>query len=102
MTRIFDVHFLARLRLVSLTEGISTLVLFCVAMPLKYLADMPLAVRIVGSLHGLLFVGLVAMFLLAVRRVPITPGLAFAGILAAIVPGGPFVMDRWLKAADNK
>lgn len=25
-------------------------------MPLKYLANMPMAVRIVGSLHGLLFV----------------------------------------------
>ena len=102
MTPGSDLRFRQRLRLLSLAEGVSTLVLFGIAMPLKYLAGMPLAVSIVGSLHGLLFVGLVAMFLLAVRRVPIPPGLAFAGIIAAIVPGGPFVMDRWLKAADNK
>ncbi len=78
------------------------MVLFGIAIPLKYLADMPMAVSVVGSVHGLLFVGLVAMFLLAVRRVPISRQLAFAGIVAAIVPGGPFVMDRWLKAVGNK
>jgi integral membrane protein len=91
-----DLQFLGRLRLLSMVEGTSTLVLFGVAMPLKYFADMPLAVRIVGSLHGLLFVGLVIAFLVAVRRVPISQGLATAGIVAAVLPFGPFVFDRWL------
>ena len=44
------------LRKVSLAEGGSYLVLLLVAMPLKYWAGMPMAVRVVGSLHGLLFV----------------------------------------------
>ena len=47
--------FLKRLRLLSFTEGVSTLLLFGVAMPLKYLWDMPMAVRIVGMIHGALF-----------------------------------------------
>jgi len=70
-------------------------------MPLKYLADMPLAVRIVGSLHGLLFLGLAIVFLLAIRRVPISKGLVTAGIVAAVLPFGPFVFDRWLGDLQN-
>ncbi len=91
-----DSQFLSRLRLLSVVEGISTLLLFGIAMPLKYVADMPMAVRIVGSLHGLLFVCLAIVFLLAIRRVPISKRLATAGIIAAILPFGPFVFDRWL------
>ena len=90
------VTFVRALRHLAIVEGISTLVLFGIAMPLKYFAGMPLAVRIVGSLHGALFVALVLMLLLAIRRVPISPALAAAGIVAAIVPGGPFFLDRHL------
>ena len=57
-----DHVFLGRLRLLSIVEGISTLVLFFVAMPLKYAADMPLAVTIAGMIHGFLFMGVVGMF----------------------------------------
>lgn len=88
--------FVRALRQLAVIEGISTLVLFGIAMPLKYFAGMPLAVRIVGSLHGALFVALVLMLLVAVRKVPISLGLAAAGIAAAIVPGGPFLLDRHL------
>lgn len=44
-----------RFRKVAFAEGVSLLLLLFVAMPLKYAADLPLAVRIVGSLHGALF-----------------------------------------------
>ena len=91
-----DMTFLRALRQLAIVEGISTLVLFCIAMPLKYLAGMPMAVTIVGSIHGLLFVALVAMLLLAIRRVPISMMMAAAGIAAAVVPGGPFLLDRRL------
>jgi hypothetical protein len=43
---------LGRLRVIGFVEGVSFLVLLGAAMPLKYLADMPLAVKIVGSAHG--------------------------------------------------
>ena len=92
--------FVRALRHLAIVEGISTLVLFFIAMPLKYLAGMPMAVRIVGSLHGGLFVALVVMLLVAVRKVPISPKLAAAGIVAAIFPGGPFLLDRHLARHD--
>ena len=93
--------FLNKLRTFSMIEGISTLVLFGIAMPLKYLAEMPLAVRIVGSIHGVLFVGLVFMLMAAVSRVPISKVLAITGILAAVAPFGPFIFDGKLKRIGN-
>ncbi len=88
--------FLKKLRRMGLVEGVSTLFLFGVAMPLKYMAGMPLAVRIAGSVHGLLFVVLCLMLMLAITRIPISKAMAFAGMAAAVVPFGPFVYDRWL------
>lgn len=49
---------------IALWEAISTIVLFCIAMPLKYFADLPEAVRIAGSIHGFLVV-LFVIFLIA-------------------------------------
>ena len=57
-----------RLRLASLLDGISYIILLGIAMPLKYLADMPLAVRIVGSAHGFLWVALCLFLLLALVK----------------------------------
>lgn len=89
--------FLQRLRWLGMIEGISTLVLFGIAMPLKYFADMPMAVRIAGSIHGALFLALVLMFLVGTRKIPIPRRLAAAGIVGAVFPFGPFVVDRWLE-----
>ena len=91
-----DERLLKRLRVLGMCEGTSTLVLFGIAMPLKYWAGYPLAVTIVGSLHGFLFIWLVLMFVYAIPRIPISRGLALAGVLGAIVPFGPFVVDHWL------
>jgi integral membrane protein len=88
---------LARLRVIGMMEGASFLILLGIAMPLKYLAGLPLAVRVVGSLHGLLFVLYVAAVLgvgvsmrWPVRRV-------LAALVAAVVPFGPFVFDAHLR-----
>jgi len=91
-----NTKFLTLIRRLGLIEGTSTLVLFGIAMPLKYLAGIPMAVRVVGSLHGFLFVALALLLLLAVSKVPISRKAAWLGVLAAIVPFGPFVYDRWL------
>lgn len=87
-----------RLRAIAFIEGLSYLVLLFVAMPLKYFADQPLAVRIVGSMHGALFICLAILTLRAMR----TRGKSFAwgsriGI-AAVIPFGTFALDRDLHA----
>ena len=95
--------FLIWLFIVGLVEGTSTLALFLIAMPLKYHFDMPMAVTIVGMVHGVLFMLLVALFIIGKKVVPLSTGLMWAGIIGAIVPLGPFVVDvllaRMLKGA---
>ena len=53
------------LRSISLIEAVSYLLLIGVAMPLKYLAGMPLMVQIMGMAHGALFVLLIVLLVLA-------------------------------------
>lgn len=48
-------------RQIALWEAISTLILFFLAMPLKYFFNTPEAVRIAGSIHGFLVVIFVIM-----------------------------------------
>jgi len=85
------------LRMVALTEGVSFLLLLGVAMPMKYLAGIPEAVKIVGWAHGLLFVVLCYLLLKVTLedRWPITRSAMV--FLAALLPFGPFVIDRRLK-----
>jgi integral membrane protein len=88
---------LRQLRLVALLEGSSFLVLLFIAMPLKYLADQPLAVRIVGSIHGMLFIVFLAALYRAgsIRRWPVRRSVH--AFVASIVPFGTFVFDRSLR-----
>ncbi len=48
------------IRILSVLEGLSLLLLLLIAMPLKYAFDLPVAVRVVGSLHGVLFLALIS------------------------------------------
>ena len=88
---------LRQLRLVAFLEGTSFLFLLFVAMPLKYLAGLPLAVRIVGTVHGVLFVIFLAVLYRAgrARRWPLRRWLI--AFVSSIVPFGTFVFDRSLR-----
>ncbi|MEM7395550.1 MAG: DUF3817 domain-containing protein [Verrucomicrobiota bacterium] len=90
--------FLKSLRILSLVEGCSTLILFFIAMPVKYLMGIPQAVSWPGRIHGALFVLLAIAALVAVRKVPINGKLSGIIIVAAIFPFGPFLIDKKLKA----
>jgi len=85
-------------RKAAIAEGISFLVLLIVAMPLKYFAGMPLAVTIVGSLHGALFIAFMIMVYLVKEKYkkPIRWGII--AFIASVVPFGTFYMDKeWKK-----
>ncbi|MEM6763602.1 MAG: DUF3817 domain-containing protein [Bacteroidota bacterium] len=85
------------LRKLGIVEGISYLLLLGIAMPLKYMADMPWAVTYVGWAHGLLFM----LYLVTAAWVILKykwPILRFVvAFFAALLPFGPFVWDRYLK-----
>jgi integral membrane protein len=88
---------LARFRVISLLEGVSYVLLLGIAMPLKYAADYPGAVTIVGGLHGALFVLFVVALLAAARahRWPLRT-MAIA-MVAALLPLGAFWLERQLR-----
>lgn len=89
-----------RLRTIGLIEGLSFLVLLGIAMPLKYFAGMPEVVTIVGWVHGVLFMALCGALLSAKRVAQWTAQQAGRVVIAALLPFGPFVIDRWLKRED--
>lgn len=85
------------LRAVSLTEGVSFLVLMLVAMPLKYVWHWPLAVKYVGWAHGILFIALGALVLHTWLRGLISFKTACLVGIASLLPAGPFFADRLLR-----
>jgi len=85
------------LRRAGLFEACSFLILVGVAMPLKYFAGQPGAVKVFGWIHGLLFMVFCAALLrtIVVARWPL-PRAALI-FVAALLPFGPFVVDRRMK-----
>lgn len=75
-------------------EGVSLLLLLGVAMPLKYLAGQPLAVTVVGSAHGLLWV----IYMVMLGRMWLsgtwTFGTVVVATVASVLPFGPWWFER--------
>jgi integral membrane protein len=90
---------------VGFVEGTSALILFFVAMPLKYLSGMPEigkpAVFWVGLVHGLLFITYAMVTFIAWGKGCLTAKLVGLAAVASIVPFGPFAIDRRLKAYED-
>jgi integral membrane protein len=91
-----------RLRLVGVVEGVSFLLLLGVAMPLKYMAGMPLAVRLVGWAHGLLFILYAAALAAAFSQRRWSAGRALWLFVASLLPGGPFLTHGWLRREEER
>jgi integral membrane protein len=84
-----------KFRAIGTAEGISFLVLLGVAMPLKYMMDMPKAVTYIGWIHGVLFVWYCYMVIEAGQALKWKFGRIFLAFLASLLPLGPFLFDRW-------
>lgn len=84
-------------RIVALAEGISFLILLGIAMPLKYMMGMPLAVKIMGSIHGFLFIAFVALAWNVKNELLKNYWWFLKALLASVIPFGTFVLDKSLK-----
>src|SRR5688572_16808432 len=87
---------LGRLRVIGWWEGISFLLLLGIAMPLKYFADWPQAVRVVGMAHGVLFLLYVWAAIQAALERNWTWKRTALVLVASLLPAGPFVVDAKL------
>lgn len=84
-----------RLRLIGFLEGISLLVLLFIALPLKYGYGIPEVSRVMGTVHGALFL----LFVFNTLSVGVEYHWKFREttwkvLLACIVPLGTFYIDQ--------
>ena len=96
MTNTRNVH-LERFLWVSRFEAISFLLLLFIAMPLKYMADMPIAVKYVGWAHGVLFMAYMVQLMIAAIKLKWDVLRVVYGFIASLLPFGPFVFERSLR-----
>lgn len=89
---------LKRFQVMAYVVGVFLLLLVFVAMPLKYFADQPMLVAIIGPLHGFLYMAyLVVAFDLAVRaKWPFVRTVLV--LLAGTIPVMSFVAERKVTA----
>jgi len=85
------------LRILGNIEGVSYLLLLGVAMPMKYFFEMPMAVKIVGMTHGVLFVAYCVLLALCLKRFNWTLKFGAYLFIATLIPFGTFVTDRKLR-----
>lgn len=84
---------------ISRLEAVSFLLLVGIAMPLKYLADMPLMVKYVGWAHGLLFMVYIVQLLVVSFLLKWDVLRIIYGFVASLLPFGPFVFERSIKSS---
>lgn len=90
-------HPLRILRIASLAEGATLLLLLLVAVPLKRMADLPIAVSIVGPLHGAAFLIYSSLVLQALFTRLISVAEAGRLMVAAFIPLGAWMVAGMLR-----
>lgn len=80
-------------RMVAFLEGLSYILLLFIATPIKYLADNPQYVKMLGMPHGLLFMlYIILAFMLKQENNWFKSNFKMV-ILASIIPFGTFYLD---------
>jgi len=80
--------------LIGKVEGYSYLVLLFIAMPLKYIFNIPEFVRPVGSVHGVLFGAFMLLLALMFFKVKLSFKNSVFAFLLSLVPFGTFFLKR--------
>jgi len=83
-------------------EGVSFLLLLGVAMPLKYQMGIVEPVKYIGMAHGILFMAYVFVLMSTASKVKLPLWAMPSGVVASLLPFGPFVFDRVLKRSLNR
>ncbi|WP_189603812.1 DUF3817 domain-containing protein [Salinimicrobium marinum] len=79
---------------VSIFEGISFLLLLFIAMPLKYIWDLPQMVEVVGMFHGILFVAYVLGAVYLFKPLNWNFKTLLIVCLSSVLPFGPFYVEK--------
>lgn len=87
-------------RHVALIEA-TTFLLLLVASYFKHFQDQPLAVEILGPIHGLFFIAYFAMTIVLRDEQRWSMGTTLLILLGAVLPFGGYVVDRWLETHER-
>ena len=87
-----------RFGIINTIEGYSYLALLFIAMPLKYLLGIAMAVKVVGMLHGVLFTSLVLLMVPAYLQAKWEFKCNLLFFIASLVPFGTFFTRAKIKA----
>lgn len=88
---------IGRLRIIGFLEGLSLIFLVFIAVPFKYIGNIPVLVRIIGPIHGLLFcLFLITTFGLATSYKWKFSKTTWKVLLACLIPFGTFYIDRYI------
>jgi integral membrane protein len=85
---------LGRLRIIAFLEGCSLLLLVFVAMPIKYLLNIPEATQAIGLIHGILFIVFVVATLVISILHKWNLGRVCMVMASSVLPFGTFYIDR--------
>ncbi|WP_323788913.1 DUF3817 domain-containing protein [Psychroserpens sp.] len=87
-------------KIIALLEGVSYILLLFVAVPIKYLADDPQYVKLLGMPHGLLFMAYIVLAIMLGSQLKWNGKTLLIILAASIIPFGTFYVDRtYLKKA---
>ncbi len=81
-------------RLVSFLEGVSYLLLLFIAVPIKYVGDNDMYVKMLGMPHGLLFISYIILAIILKYELNWNSKTFVAILVASIIPFGTFYIDR--------
>lgn len=90
---------LGRFRIMGHAEGASLILLLFVAMPFKYLLGVPEFVTVVGSIHGVLFIGYMLLTIYTTYKIRWSYKWFFSAAAVAFIPFGNLVLDKRIHAA---
>ena len=90
------------LRFTGITEGISFLVLLLIAMPMKYYLGLPLAVKVVGWMHGVLFILYILAVLSAIKAMRWNWFDVLVALAASLIPFGTLLLDKSWKRKERE
>lgn len=91
-----------RFRVINKIEGYSYIILLFIAMPLKYILGFAVATKIVGGLHGILFIAFVYQLIVATKTVPFSKQEAFWFFILSLIPFGSFYTEKILTQKESK
>ena len=93
---------LGRFRIISAIEGLSYLLLMFIAMPIKYIGENPYPVKVLGMIHGVLFIIFMISLFEAKIKQKWDTGFMFQLFVLSLIPFGVFIIEKKVKPKESK